>query len=108
MARLVIDHPAPPGGWEVVRPRLQKALAEDLPVPLEERWEGGELRLRGAGVTATIRLVGDHLRAEADLRPPASFFHRVIERELRDALERAWPVDGGGDPAQSRGRPDSG
>ena len=103
MARFVIDHPAPPGGWDEVRPRLKTALAGELPVRLEERWDGDSLHLSGAGARASIRVVDGHLRAEADLRPPASFFRGVIERELRHAMQRAWPVDGGADPTESNG-----
>lgn len=95
MARFLIDHPAPAGGWDEVRPRLETALARDLPVRLEERWDSEALHLVGAGATASIRLIDGRLRAEGDLRPPASFFRSAIERELRAALERVWPVDGG-------------
>ena len=95
MARFVIDHPAPPGGWDEIRPRLETALAEDLPFSLKERWEAEALHLEGPGAVASIRLVDGHLRAEGQLRPPASFFRSVIERELRTAMEHAWPVDGG-------------
>ena len=101
MARFVIDHPAPPGGWDEVRPRLESALASEFPVKLAERWDGDSLHLEGAGANASIRLVDGLLRAEGDLRPPASFFRSVIERELRNALERAWPVDGDADPTES-------
>ncbi len=102
MARLVIDHPAPPGGWDEVRPRLKTALANDLPVRLEERWDAESVHLTGAGARASIRMVDGRLRAEADLGPPASFFSGVIESRLRDALHRAWPVDGGGDPSERK------
>lgn len=84
-----------------MRPRLETALVDDLPVRLEERWEGDALHLAGAGATASIRLVGDKLRAEADLKPPASFFRTAIERGLRNVMERAWPLDGGAEPAES-------
>lgn len=100
MARFRIDHPAPPGGWDEVRPRLETVLADDLPFRLDKRWEGESLRLEGSGAVASIRVVDGHVRAEGDLRPPASFFRAVVERELRAAMERAWPVD------RLRGDPD--
>lgn len=98
MGRFVIDHPAPSGGWEEIKPRLQQALSKDLPVRLRERWEPEALHLEGAGARATIRLRDGCLRAEADLRPPASFFSAIIERELRHALEKAWPRSGDSRP----------
>ena len=99
MARFRIDHPAPPGGWDEVRPRLETALADDLPFRLDRRWVGEALHLEGSGAIASIRVVDGHVRAEGDLRPPASFFHAIVVRELRAAMERAWPVGPlGGNP----------
>ena len=102
MARFRIDHPAPPGGWPEVRPRLEEALAAELPFALEQRWEEESLHLRAPGAQATVRVVDGRLRADADLRPPASFFGSTIERELRRALQEAWPVDPPADPTESR------
>lgn len=53
---------------------------------LHHEWDGDVLRLSGPGARGSVVHEPGHLRLRAELRPPASFIHRVIRRRVEAAL----------------------
>lgn len=54
---------------------------------LRHRWEGEVLRLSGPGARGSLVCQDGRLRLRAELRPPASWMHRVIRQKADAALE---------------------
>ena len=70
-----------------LRPILDRAIDDHFADGiLRHTWEGDVLRLSGPGARGSIVHEAGQLRLRAQLKPPASFVHRVIRRKIAKAL----------------------
>lgn len=70
-----------------LRPVLDAAISDHFADGfLRHRWEGDVLRLSGPGARGSLVLEAGLLRLRAELRPPASWVHRVIRHKIDAAL----------------------
>lgn len=70
-----------------LRPMLDAAIADHFGDGfLRHRWEGDVLHLSGPGARGSLIWEAGRLKLRAELRPPASWAHRVIRRKLDAAF----------------------
>lgn len=71
----------------VLRPVVDAAIDDHFADGfLQHRWQGEVLRLSGPGARGSLVRQAGRLRLTAELRPPASWMHRVIRRKIEAAL----------------------
>lgn len=70
-----------------LRPILDAAISNHFADGfLHHEWEGDVLRLSGPGARGSLTHGAGRLRLSAELKPPASWMHRVIRHKLDAAL----------------------
>ncbi len=70
-----------------LRPILDAAIGDHFADGfLHHEWEGDVVRLSGPGARGSLVCQDGHLRLTAELKPPASWVHRVIRGKIDAAL----------------------
>jgi len=70
-----------------LRPVLDAAISDHFADGfLRHRWEGDVLHLSGPGAQGSLICEAGTLKLQAELRPPASWMHRVIRHKIGAAL----------------------
>ncbi len=70
-----------------LRPILEQAIGRHFTEGfLRHRWKGDVLVLSGPGAQGSLAHAAGRLRLQAELRPPASWMHRLIRKKIEASL----------------------